>query len=235
MKKTVSRLIAAGLFACSAGIALADGIPTAANVMDAPIGGNEWRGFYISAAVGYGWSDSSHSIGDFSDNYEADGFQGAVGVGYDIMVRDNLLLGVFTDYTFGELDDKYSLAGEGFKGKIDDIWAIGARAGVLVHKDLLVYGTVGYTSAELNGSNDLGDRDKDDLDGYFVGVGLERVLCSNLFLRGEYRYSDYGSDKETITVGCIGCEDRVDNEIHSIRVGLAYKFGRREEAPAPLK
>ena len=237
MKKTVASLFTAGLLACSAGLALADGIPSAANIAEAPIGGNEWRGFYVSAAIGGGWSDSSHSIGANYGEFEADGFQGSVGLGYDIMARDNIVLGVFTDYTFGELEDKYTLdpAPPVFKAEIDDIWAIGVRAGVIVHKDLLLYGTVGYTSAELTASNNIGDKDKDDLDGYFVGVGLERLLCPNLYLKGEYRYSDFGDEKETET-GCgFACEDKNENEVHSLRVGLAYKFGRREEAPAPLK
>ena len=235
MKKTVASLFTAGLLACSAGLALADGIPTAANIAEAPIGGNEWRGFFVSASVGYGWSDSSLSIGPISADYEADGFQGAVGLGYDIMARDNIVFGVFTDYTFGDEEDKFLMAAIDTKSKIDDIWAIGARAGVIVHKDLLLFGTVGYTSAQQHFSNTLGDKDKDHLDGYFVGVGLERLLCSNLYLKGEYRYSDFGDDTETVAAPCVSCEDKTENENHSIRVGLAYKFGARQEEAVPLK
>lgn len=235
MKKTVARLLTAGLLACSAGMALADGIPTAANIAEAPIGGNDWRGFFVSASVGYGFGDSSLQIGNFKSDFDPDGFQGAVGLGYDFMVRDNIVLGVFTDYTFGEQDDKFSLAGVGFKSEIDDIWAIGGRAGVLVHKDLLLYGTVGYTSAEQRSSNELGDRDKQHLDGYFVGVGLERLLCTNLYLKGEYRFSDFGDDKSTAGGGCATCDVKNENEDHSIRVGLAYKFGGHREEAAPLK
>lgn len=255
MKKTVSRLIAAGLFACSAGIALADGIPTAANVMDAPIGGNEWRGFYVSAAVGYGWSDSSQNLEvdensdgsiDVADraSFEADGFLGAVGLGYDIMLRDHILIGAFADYSFGDLDDKYTIAGVPVKATYEDIWAVGGRVGVIVHKDMLLYGTVGYTTTEFSARNP-GGKGTEDLDGFFVGAGLERLLHHNLYLRAEYRYSNYDDVKvEEVVVGDTGkcggpanCTVRTDfeNEIHSIRVGLAYKFGAREEAPAPLK
>lgn len=237
MKKTVSRLIAAGLFACSAGIALADGIPTAANVMDAPIGGNEWRGFYVSAAVGYGWGDSSFSVTPNTADYEPSGVIGAVGLGYDIMLRDSVLLGVFGDYTFGEQDDKFTLAGIPTKGELDDTWAVGARLGFIVHRDLLLYGTVGYTSTELTLSNAAAS-ESDNLDGFFVGAGLERLIHSNLYLRGEYRYSRYEDIKDQVAAGgyCGGtCDLEIENEKHSLRIGLAYKFGRRDEAPAPLK
>lgn len=257
MKKTVTRLLTAGLLACSAGMALADGIPSAANVMDAPIGANEWRGFYVSAAVGYGWSDSSQSVavdqlndgtidGQFSKSFEADGVVGTVGLGYDIVVRDNILLGVFGDYTFGDLEETFNTPANGIipadsvKAKYEDIWAVGGRAGVLVHKDFLIYGTVGYTSADFSARNS-GGTGKENLDGYFVGAGLERLLCNNLYLKAEYRFSDYGKFSNTEIVqsgGCAGCKVKVDDEdeIHAVRVGLAYKFGgRAEEAPAPLK
>lgn len=259
MKKTVARLLTAGLLACSAGIALADGIPTAANVAEAPIGGNDWRGFYVSAALGYGWSDSSQYVevdqgndgiidGRFNKSFEADGVLGAVGLGYDFTVRDNIVLGAFADYTFGDLDDKYDTPANGVilpgsvKAKYEDIWAVGARFGLVVHKDMLLYGTVGYTAADFSAENDSG-KGKKDLDGYFVGAGLERLLCNNLYLKAEYRYSDYGdfsevSVDEAPPKGCgVGCSSKVEfeNEIHSVRVGLAYKFGGRREEAAPLK
>lgn len=247
MKKTVARLLTAGLLACSAGIALADGIPTAANVAEAPIGGNDWRGFFVSASVGYGWSDSEHEL-DVSgavtasdkESIDADGVFGAVGLGYDITLRDNIVLGVFGDYAFGDLDDKYDLGGVPVKTSYEDIWAVGGRLGVIVHKDMLLYGTVGYTRADLTVKNPDG-KASEDLDGFFVGAGLERLLCTNLYLKAEYRYSNYDdiSSTETVTTGGCGggcvVKNDIDNDIHSVRVGLAYKFGGRREEAAPLK
>ncbi len=235
MKKTVARLLTAGLLACSAGIALADGIPTAANVAEAPIGANDWRGFFVSASIGYGFGNSSFEVGPNKADYDPDGFQGAVGLGYDFMVRDNWVLGVFTDYTFGEQDDKFTLVGIDTKGELDDIWAVGGRAGVIIHKDLLLYGTVGYTRAEATLSN-AAAKASEDIDGYFVGVGLERLLCSNLYLKGEYRYSDFEDVKDNTGGGCgPACDVKNENDDHSIRIGLAYKFGGRREEAAPLK
>jgi outer membrane immunogenic protein len=151
------------------------------------------------------------------------------------VVRDNIVLGVFGDYTFGEQDDDFTLSGIATKGELDDIWAVGGRAGIIVHKDLLLYGTVGYTQAELTLSN-AAAKNKEDLDGYFVGVGLERLLCSNLYLKGEYRYSDFEDSTGTTTGGCGGsCDVKAENDDHSIRVGLAYKFGARAEEAVPLK
>ena len=238
MKKTVARLLTAGLLACSAGIALADGIPTAANVAEAPYAGNnDWRGFYVSAAIGYSFGDADLRVGPDSTSIDPDGVTGTVGLGYDIMLRDNILIGVLADYTFGELDDDFTLAGVGGKWKLDDTWAVGGRVGTFIHKDLLLYGTVGYTRTEFTLSNAAGSA-SEDLDGFFVGAGLERMLCNNLYLKGEYRYSDF-EDLKGVTdpVGCGGggCRFKEENDTHSIRLGVAYKFGGRREEAAPLK
>lgn len=241
MKKTVASLFTAGLLACSAGLALADGIPTAANIAEAPIGGNEWRGFYVSAAIGYSKGESEVYVDPNSEGLDPDGVTGTLGLGYDIMLRENLLVGVLADYTFGELDDKFDL-GTGIFSKwdLDDTWAVGGRIGTFIHKDLLLYGTAGYTRTELTVSN-AGGSASEDLDGFFVGAGLERLICNNLYLKGEYRYSHF-EDIDGVTDpalnGCgpgVGCDFEQENETHSIRLGVAYKFGARQEEAVPLK
>lgn len=235
MKKTVTRLLTAGLLACSAGMALADGIPSAANVMDAPIGANEWRGFYVSAAVGYNFGDADLTVGPNSTGIDPDGVTGTVGLGYDIVVRDNILLGVLADYTFGERDDDFTLTGQPGSWSLDNTWAVGGRVGVLVHKDLLLYGTAGYTRTEFTFSNALGSA-SEDLDGFFVGAGLERLICNNLYLKGEYRFSSFEDIKGSTTTGCgAACDFKQENNDHAVRLGIAYKFGARQEEPAPLK
>ena len=76
----------------------------------------------------------------------------------------------------------------------------------------------------------------------FVGAGLERKLHSGWYLKGEYRYSDLGDSKHTQyssgrPCGATSCRDDldVDHDIHSIRLGIAYKFGERREEVVPLK
>lgn len=246
-----SSLLAAGILAMGASTAFADGIPVAGGV-DAPIvESTDWRGFFISGSIGYGWGNTDLDttvdqnpgpVFQGSGSGDNDGVIGAVGLGYDFPVGRGFVLGGFVDYTFGELDDRFTDDfGVNLKSSYDDVWAVGGRLGYVVHKDLLLYGTVGYTHAEFEIGNS-GGKVSDDLDGYFVGVGLERKICDNIFLKGEYRYSDFDetSISGTSSSGgpcggsCIIDQD-IDHEIHSIRVGVAYKFGSRREEPAPLK
>ncbi len=80
----------------------------------------------------------------------------------------------------------------------------------------------------------------EDLDGFFVGAGLERLICNNLYLKGEYRYSHF-EDIDGVTIpqarsaAALAATSKQENETHSIRLGVAYKFGARQEEAVPLK
>ena len=234
-----------GLLAFGASAAHADGYPV--RDFSPAVSDNDWSGFFINGSVGYGWGDTGFKITELESGEsvktsgEPDGFLGSVGLGYDWTFGRGLVFGVFGDYTIGELDDDLSFGSDTFpfKASYDNIWAIGARAGYVIHKDLLLYGTLGYTHADFE-LKSVGFKESDDVDGFFVGAGLERELCDNLYLKGEYRFSDFGDTKFRVVEGggCGGeCEfnNKLDHDIHSIRVGLSYKFGSRREEAVPLK
>lgn len=242
MKKTLAGALAAVALVCSAGIALADGYPNypvAANVYVPPE--PDWSGLYLHGSLGYGWSDSDQTFStggnSWSVDVNADGFIGAVGLGYDFQIHRDMVLGVFADYTIGNLDDDYTLAGLPGSAEYDNIFAIGGRWGVTVHQDLMLFASVGYTSADIELSTPGEPSSKFDLDGYFLGVGLERKIRDNLYLTADYRYSDFGDHSVTVTGDCgVTCRFDFEDELHHVRFGLNYKFNRtREVLPAPLK
>lgn len=251
----VASLIAAGVVALSAGTALADGM------MSAPVNfayqnrEASWSGLFVSGSVGYGWANtdldvSSTPVGGgvtqfYSGSGDNDGVQGVLGVGYDMSMGTDLIFGVFGDYAFGDLEDSFvDTGGVALRSTYDDTWAIGVRAGYVVNNDTMLYGTIGYTQTDFTITNSGGSL-QENLNGFFIGAGVERRLCDWLFLKAEYRYANYedSSDFETVTPSgtCAGgsCDIRTDieHEMHTIRLGLAYKFGgRRDEAAAvPLK
>lgn len=255
MRKTVASLLAAALLAGGATSALAgDGYG------ETTFSDNNWSGFFISGSVGYGWGNTDIDVGGSvtdgvdifnvagSGDADPSGLLGSVGLGYDWTFGRGLVFGLFGDYTFGELDDTFryvltepvGIAQDptAYKVSYDNMWAVGARAGYVIHKDLLLYGTIGYTAADFKNTEGFSD----DVDGYFVGAGLERKLHSGWYLKGEYRYSDLGDTKHTQYATGAGCDPTtcrvdqdVDHDIHSIRLGIAYKFGERREEVAPLK
>lgn len=214
-----------------------------------------WGGLYIAGSIGYGIakSDFGHTFRDggaydvtSSSDITSDGLTGTVALGYDVQLQSGLVAGIFADYTFGELDGSgirsYPTAPtiERFSLEYDNTWAVGARLGIARTSGTLWYLTAGYTQTDLTLSDARGKLDE-ELKGYFIGGGVEHNIRDNLFLKLEYRYSDYGDETiyEDVGVSCggTGCYERydVESEIHAVRLGIAYKFGDRREAPAPLK
>lgn len=249
MKFISAAAFSAVIMAFSSAAARADGMPETAAAAPAETAccSANWTGFY--GAVGIGYSSTGTDVGyryndDVTTNLstgrsvDADGVIGTVGVGYDHLVRDRFLIGLFGEYAFGEHDDRTSLpAGDFIDMTYDDTWSVGARFG-LVHCCTLFYATVGYTSTDATMTTLIHD-ESDRLDGWFVGAGLEHYLHHNFFIRAEYRYSNYDSASTRIEFPCncgTGFEE-IDREAdnHSIRLGLVYKFDRREPEPAPLK
>ena len=63
---------------------------------------------------------------------------------------------------------------------------------------LAVFGKVGYSHADLeikttNLSNSGTLNKKDDLEGYLVGIGMQKNIDKTLFVRFEANYTDYGN------------------------------------------
>jgi outer membrane immunogenic protein len=85
----------------------------------------------------------------------------------------------------------------------------------------------GYTSTVTDATTKLG---------YTVGGGFETMLWSNWIVRGEYRYSDYGTITNTDTRSCLiagGCSTSSFSVVETLHLktqtatfGIAYKFGQ---------
>ena len=131
-----------------------------------------FTGFRVEGLIGYDVV-SNPAVND------QDGLLYGVGVGYDFNAGP-VVLGVEADITdsttkFGPLVSDRDLY-------------VGARVGTVVGKSLL-YAKAGYTNARL----ELGS-DGENLDGIRLGAGVEYALGGNMFLKGEYRYSNYEFD-----------------------------------------
>ncbi len=241
--------LAWAFLAASTSVASADGIAAQGSSAGADACCDiKWTGFYGAALIGYGVAGTDVGYGYADEQVDpplsttfserADGVTGAIAVGYDRLLDNRLLLGVFGEYAFGDLDTSRSLPlDDRISLSFDDTWSVGGRVG-FVRCCTLFYATAGYTSTEATMTTFLHD-ESDRLDGYFVGAGLEHYLDRGFFLRAEYRYSDFEDASTYVTFAC-DCDEgfeRIDrdHDLHTFQVGLVYKFGRDEPAPAPLK
>lgn len=207
----------------------------------APYFDTSWTGFYISGSIGASAasSDIFHEVDNAGlislqeDELNASGVTGTVAVGYDRQMGGRFLLGVFADYTFGNLEEDGVLTAPGYAEPytltLEDSWAVGARFGVISPESTLWYLTAGYTQTNV----DFADTFSETLSGVFVGAGVERKLSQGLSVKLEYRYANFQEDNLFELTGgvCGGCAQRVDidPDIHSVRLGLSYKFTDRRE------
>jgi outer membrane immunogenic protein len=193
---------------------------------DGPYAGPfSWTGFYIGAAAGYGTGTAKVTnnpgvAGDFDTSIR--GGQGILSLGYDYRAGPKFVVGVLADYAFGDLDG--TTAGSTFT--VDKQWAIGARLGFLSTRSTLWFATAGWTRADFEIDAPALTR---TLDGYFVGAGVEQAFTPNLSLKVEYRFSNYEDFQPDS-----GSPLTIDNDVQSIRLGLNWTFGGREER-APIK
>jgi len=111
-----------------------------------------------------------------------DGFLYGATLGYDIQ-SGNVVYGAELEAT--ESTGNISNAG----GRLEagrDLYA-GARLGFVVGDAALLYAKAGYTNARVSSPGFGGENG----DGVRVGAGVEYQLSTNMFARGEYRYSNY--------------------------------------------
>ena len=255
MKKALIGLAAGAALTFAASTAYADGYAYGSVKDAAPVQQVNWNGLYIGAGVGYGiasteldlryvdtYYEESGSIFNL-DGLSSKGFQGVVTLGYDRQVHPNVVLGVFGDYAFGDLETSASVL-EGLlrlDAELSDSWAVGARLGFIRSCCTMWYVTAGYSQADLDWSvGFLGETvlsDSKTLDGWFIGGGVEQQLRDNLFLKLDYRYTSY--DSEQLVSEWISEGERIDlnaeTEVHSVRLGVNWKvdlFGGRHAAPA---
>jgi opacity protein-like surface antigen len=241
MKRYLALLAFGASIPAMSAAALADG-PFSLKDTPVQVAVPTWSGVYFGVGAGYGHNDSKNKYHDDSGdatsssvrNENADGGFISTMYGIDRQINDRFVIGAFADvsvssFTRGDEDIHNGLV-------IDRSWAIGGRLGYLLNDRTMLYANAGFTQAHF--SNDgWWDIDTDDgtihgrggrwFSGYFVGGGIERRLNDNFYLRGEARYSDFGS--QVTNAGTADGANFVDREIPSIITGelaLVYKLDR---------
>lgn len=140
-----------------------------------------FSGAHAEALVGYDAVDTnSNGFGT------PDGLLYGFGLGYDLQ-SGSLVYGLE-----GEISDSTTeRTVAGVKLESDRDLYVGGRLGYALGDVALLYAKAGYSNARI----DI-DGDGANGDGVRVGGGIEYKLGGNLFLKGEYRYTNYEDDVE---------------------------------------
>ena len=91
---------------------------------------------------------------------------------------------------------------------------------------LAVFGKVGYSHADLeikttNLSNSGTLNKKDDLEGYLVGIGMQKNIDKTLFVRLEANYTDYDSLTYTNSSGTV---INANPELWTAKISIGKSF-----------
>lgn len=179
-----------------------------------PASAFSWAGAYGGIQGGAGWEDGTFSADRGTENLSFDG--GVLGgfVGYNWQVGNGFLAGIE-----GDIDYNFNKENVG-RGDIGTDWAGSVRGRVGYAFDrVMIYGAAGWTVTNgfMKGSGiDLNET----FNGWTVGAGVDFALTDNLFLRGEYRYNDFGSAKFTDGTDSLNA----DLDQHVIKAGIGVKF-----------
>ncbi len=248
----LKQVVASALFGwavITGGAALADGMP--GSVKDtpdccvAPI----WSGFYLGAGIGYGHlvAENNYWEPTFSSDWHGEGGAGGFGtavVGYDRQIRDRYVIGGFLEYDWSSLEITYEDTNTPLqKFRMRDAFSLGGRAGFLMTPSSLLYLTGGYTWGRgksdqyfdiQSGSTTYSGVTSLDLNGPFVGVGMETMLTSRLALRGEVRYTMF-DDVVTNRDASTPFTNSFGADLLTGRLVLTYKFNGNDGHARMLK
>ncbi len=236
-------MLRSGVFGAAVGAVLLLGTPANA-------GDYNWTGLYVGAHGGYSdWSLSRPDDPTSPTQGVDGGFGGAqIGVDYELPGH-RIVLGALADISFGDLDNNPITDGGTIlvHSGVDRFGTIRGRLGYSFGH-ILAYGTggaawvKGSTTEECPPTTNIFSfcykngpyTETDDFTrwGWAYGGGLEAKLTGNLSVFAEYVRLDFGT--ETHDLGPKSNNREVDITSDTVRVGINYRFGGREE-PVPLK
>ena len=205
-----------------------------------------WNGPYVGGIAGYGWGNSTQrdltiplppeiEIPVPADgNYHAGGGLAGVTTGYNL-VFDHFLIGIEGDTSWTNIDGSSSNCGGNHVcgTKLQGVSTERIRAGVLTGASLL-YATGGIAIGRIHAYDETapGYSATKTKVGWAAGGGIEHRWSDKWSTKLEYLYMDLGTRDYFTIAG--HTPERVSLEVHSVRIGLNYRFGTGLEHE-PLK
>ncbi len=139
-------------------------------------------------------------------------------IGYDFQAGSAVLgvEGEITGSTARRTENNVLTAGDSARLSAGRDLYVGGRVGFTVGGKALIYAKGGYTNAKLNSRYTSGTTDirfDDNVDGWRAGAGAEVKLNDRVYLKGEYRYSQYKND-----------DAGIDAKRHQVLGGVGVRF-----------
>lgn len=205
-----------------------------------------WTGCYIGAHAGYGWGNKTWTdpaLGPFA-NFDVDGgiFGGQIGCDYQAGVW---VFGVEGQGSWVDIkatgQDLLTPGGYRHTAEADSLWSVTGRLGVTWDRSLFyVKGGAAalhdkYASFDVF-RNGYYAQFSDTRWGWTIGGGWEYAFAPNWSWKIEYMYVDMGTvmyyTPDLLSPVLAFVPDRIDQDLHTIKFGINYRFGDYGKAPA---
>jgi outer membrane immunogenic protein len=191
-----------------------------------------WTGFYTGLHLGFANSDvdASNFATGSSRGFGSTGFLGGIHAGYNYQFDGGYVIGLDGDIDYTDLSRNRSVNGAVFTqtGDFKSDWqgSIRARAGYAFDR-ILPYITAGVAFAnekfDINGTGPNGrfaSSSDNTRTGWTIGGGVEYAYTDNWIVRGELRYTDFGSETSVVN----STSSKVDFKEFTGTIGVSYKF-----------
>jgi outer membrane immunogenic protein len=176
-----------------------------------------FSGVRVEALVG--WDNFSAGSRE-SESKDGVAYGGAIGYDYEI---NHIVIGAefeLSDSSTSEDVGHVSIPTDTFHVEANRDIYVGARLGYAFSPRFMGYVKAGWSNLQIDASYNPGitgfpiTTGSNDSDGFRAGAGLEYRIGHGVYVKGEYRYSHYGS------VGQYG----VDVDRNQILGGIGYRF-----------
>lgn len=172
--------------------------------------------------------------------------------GYNFPLSDKVIIGAEVAYSATDFSDDIPdrIPGLGQPNnpnsfsevEAGDNLRFGIRGGYLLADDLMLFTTISRVEMDAEWTTtcpadttvcnpSFGTQsfsDEEELSGWALGLGVEKAFGSNLLVRGEYRYSDYGDFDFTAFPfdpnSRFGAEAEIEAESDALEIGVSYLF-----------
>ncbi len=176
-----------------------------------PVASGGWAGPYAGVTAGYGFG---RATSDVNGSGTLRGFDGTLFGGVQGQ-SGKFVYGVEGDAGYDA--SKATLGATTVKGGADG--SLRGRLGYAVTDQLLLYGTAGGAAKHVRINDGVGS-DSGMALGWTAGAGIDAKMTDQVFVRGEYRYTDYGA--KTLNGGA-GAQS-IDTGGSKVSLGLGVKF-----------
>ena len=111
------------------------------------------------------------------------------------------------------------------EGSVEDHFTIYIQPGFMIKPNTMLYGTLGYANATVNGKSTSlthTNINKDqDLDGTKIGVGVKHVYDNGIFVKADYAETDYDAVSFTTSNNTKATVD-LDNKSYGLSIGKQF-------------